>query len=73
MLNNIVLHQKGHRVLVKGRSDKESVPVESGDEQTEIEREVLRTSITVLNLRTGVFEVIDQGSGPPARPEHDAA
>lgn len=73
MLNNIVLNQGGHQVLVKGRAYKEPVLVESGDEQTEIEREVLRTAITVLDLRTGGLEVIDQGSGLPARPEQDAA
>jgi SAM-dependent methyltransferase len=73
MLNNIVLRQKGHRVLVKGRTYKEPVPVESGDELTEIEREVLRTAITVLDLRTGDLEVIDPGSNRPAVPEPDAA
>lgn len=73
MLNNIVLNQNGHQVLVKGRTYKEPVPVDSGDEQTEIEREVLRTAITVFDLRTGVLEVVDQGSGLPVVPEHDAA
>ncbi len=73
MLNNIVLNQNGHQVLVKGRTYKEPVPVESGDEQTEIEREVLRTAITVLDLRTGVLEVIDQGSDMTHAPEPDAA
>jgi hypothetical protein len=73
MLNNVVLHQNGHRVLVKGRAYKEPVPVESEDEQTEIEREVLRTAITVLDLRTGALEVIDKASGTPARAEQNAA
>src|SRR5581483_12520533 len=44
-LNNVLLGQAGRRVLVKGRTRKELVPVESGDEHTAIEREVLRTSI----------------------------
>ncbi|CCF85497.1 DUF6094 domain-containing protein [Nitrolancea hollandica] len=73
MLNNIVLNQNGDRVLVKGRTYKEPVPVESDDDQTEIEREVLRTAITVLDLRTGELEVIDQGNDLRAVPEQDAA
>ena len=60
-LNNVLLRQGDQRVLVKGRTRKELVPVESDDEDTEIEREVLRTSVVVLDLATGALEVVDQG------------
>ena len=65
MLNNIVLSQNGQCVLVKGRTYKELVPVESGDDTTEVEREVLRTSVTVLDLASGAIEVVDQGAAAP--------
>ncbi|HXH20628.1 MAG TPA: hypothetical protein VNN10_01270, partial [Dehalococcoidia bacterium] len=60
-LNNILLEADGRRLLAKGRTYKELVPVESGDPEVEIEREVLRTSVVALHLRTGRFEVIHQG------------
>jgi hypothetical protein len=68
-LNNILLEADGRRpdgrpsgrILVKGRTYKEMVPVESGDPDVEIEREVLRTSVVALDLRTGRFEVIEHG------------
>jgi len=65
-LNNILLETDGRRVLVKGRTYKESVPVESGDPEVEIEREVLRTSVVALDLRTGQFDVIEQSSSEKA-------
>lgn len=66
-LNNILLEadpsassgQAPRRLAVKGRTYKELVPVESGDPEVEIEREVLRTSVVALDLRTGRFEVIE--------------
>jgi hypothetical protein len=58
-LNNILLEAGGRRVLVKGRTYKETVPVESDDPDVEIEREVLRTSVVALDLRSGRFEVIE--------------
>ncbi len=58
-LNNILLESDGRRVLVKGRTYKELVPVDSGDPDVEIEREVLRTSVVALDLRSGRFEVIE--------------
>lgn len=64
-LNNVLLDQDGHRVLVKGRTHKEFVPVESDDEHTTIEREVLRTSIVVLDLATGALEAVDQSGHAP--------
>ena len=33
--------------------------MESGDPEVEIEREVLRTSVVALDMRTGRFEVIE--------------
>ena len=36
--------------------------MESGDPDVEVEREVLRTSVMALDLRTGRFEVIQSGS-----------
>jgi SAM-dependent methyltransferase len=59
-LNNILLEADGGRVLVKGRTYKESVAVESSDPEVEIQREVLRTSVVALDLRTGRFDVIQQ-------------
>ncbi len=58
-LNNILLEADGRRVLVKGRTYKEMVPLDSGDPDVEVEREVLRTSVMALDVRTGRFEVIE--------------
>jgi SAM-dependent methyltransferase len=63
MLNNCVLEQSGRRVLVKGRTHKESVRIDSHDEDLEIQREVLRTSVAVLDLKTGQLEVVQQDEG----------
>ena len=62
LLNNILLEAAGDRVLVKGRTYKESIPVEFDDPDIEIEREVLRTSVIALDLRSGRFEVIEHGT-----------
>lgn len=59
-LNNILLEADGQRLLVKGRTYKESIPVESEDPEVEIEREVLRTSVMALDLDSGGFEAIQQ-------------
>jgi predicted RNA methylase len=74
LLNNVVIHQGGRRVLVKGRARKELVPVESDDEHTELQCEVLRTSVVILDLASGTLEVVEQG-GAESRPagEVDAA
>jgi predicted RNA methylase len=66
-LNNVLLCEGDQRMLVKGRVHKELVPVESDDEDVEIEREVLRTSVVALDLSTGVLEVI----GDPGGTEQD--
>jgi len=70
-LNNILLEADGRRVLVKGRTYKESVAVDSGDPEVEIQREVLRTSVVALDLRTGWFDVIQQGPGGSVRAAED--
>ena len=54
--------------MVKGRTYKESIPVESDDPDVEIEREVLRTSVVALDLRSGRFDVIEHGD--PTNAEH---
>lgn len=61
-LDSVVLHSGQQRLLVKGRTYKESISVYSPDPEVEVEREVMRTSVTVLNLRTGDIEVIDTGA-----------
>jgi hypothetical protein len=63
-LNNILLEADGLRLLAKGRTYKVSVPVESEDPEVEIEREVLRTSVMALDLKTGKVHVVDQGGRP---------
>jgi predicted RNA methylase len=73
LLNNAVLRQDGRRVLVKGRSRKELVRTESDDE-TEVQVEVLRTSVVVLDLASGAVEVVEQGGvADAAEPEPRAA
>lgn len=73
LLNNVVLAQDGRQLLVKGRVRKEFVARESDDQDVEISREVLRTSVTVLDLRTGVIECVDQEGGSAHRTRGEAA
>jgi SAM-dependent methyltransferase len=61
LLNNVALEQDGRRVLVKGRTRKAFVPVESDDEDVRVEREVIRTSVVALDLGSGVLQLIEQG------------
>jgi len=80
-LNNILLEagpstgsgQAPRRILVKGRTYKEMVPVDSGDPDLEVEREVLRTSVMALDVRTGRFEVIQQGGSTDAEDVEERA
>lgn len=65
LLNNVTLEQDGQRVLVKGRTTKVMQPVETEDTSVQVEREVLRTVVTLLDLATGRIEVIEQGRGSP--------
>ena len=69
-LNNVVLRHGGRRVLVKGRVRKELVTIVDDDEQT-IEREYLRTSLTMLDLDSGEIERIHSGTAPAG--EDDAS
>src|SRR4051812_12754577 len=73
LLNNCVLRDGERSVLVKGRTFKELVAIESDDEEVEIHREVIRTSVTVLDLVTGDFQVVEQGGGQAAHSEGQAA
>ncbi len=60
-LDNVLIEDGSRRVLVKGRITKVSRPVESADQDVEVEREFLRTSVVMLDLETGEFEDIEQG------------
>lgn len=66
MLNNCVLAQGARRVLVKGRTYREQVQVDCDDEDIEVHREVIRTSVAVLDLETGVLEIVAQDGRSPA-------
>ena len=66
-IDSLVLESGHRRLLVKGRTYKVSVPVYSPDPEVDVEREVLRTSVTVLDLRTGDVEVVDTGAGDARR------
>ncbi|MFN8472815.1 MAG: DUF6094 domain-containing protein [Anaerolineae bacterium] len=61
LLNNVVLSQGEGRILVKGRTHKEMIPVETDDADTQIEREALRTTVTTLNLATGDLDIVEGG------------
>lgn len=73
LLNNCTLSQGQDRVLVKGRTYKELVQVGSDDEDVEVRREVIRTSIAVLNLGTGALEIVEQDSAPQTESGGQAA
>jgi hypothetical protein len=73
LLNNCALRQGEHRVLVKGRTYKELVQVDSDDEDIEVRREVIRTSIAVLDLGTGALEIIEQHGNPRDESAEQAA
>ncbi len=62
-VDNKVLRAGDERVLVKGRAYKETVEVESADPDTVVEREVVRTQVTALDLRTGAISDIGDGRG----------
>lgn len=72
LLNNVALQQGDRRVLVKGRTRKTFVLRASDDPDTVIEREVVETSIMVLNLDTGALELVEQGGQvSDERPRHE--
>ena len=57
-LNNRVLQDsEGKRVLVKGRSYKEMVDIESTEDKT-VSREFQRTTVMKLDLETGEFHKV---------------
>ena len=68
LLDNVLLDSNGRRLLVKGRTYKVSVPVESGDPELEVEREVMRSSVVTLDLGTGEVERIGAGGEGDAGP-----
>ena len=73
LLNNCTLRHADRHVLVKGRTFKEVVEIDSEDEDIEIRREVIRTSVTVLDLVTGNLEVIEQVDRQDSQPPGQAA
>ena len=56
-LDNLCLEDGDHRILVKGRTIKESILVEQTEDR-EVYREELRTTITTLDLSTGLVESV---------------
>lgn len=62
-LNNMVLESEDQRLLVKGRAYKEMVEIPSEDGGTKVEREVVRTRVTKLDLNTGEVTDVGHGSG----------
>jgi hypothetical protein len=58
---------------VKGRTYKDLVQVDSDDDEIEVRREAIRTSIAVLDLETGTLEVVEQDGQPQARSAGQAA
>lgn len=72
LLNNVALRQGDRRVLVKGRARKELVAVDSDDEETEVQIEVLRTSVVALDLATGRLERVEQGDTDGDAPGQEA-
>ncbi|HEY8744687.1 MAG TPA: hypothetical protein VIU62_16450, partial [Chloroflexota bacterium] len=60
-LNNVALVQGDDRVLVKGRCTKELIEVDPDNPDVETLREVVRTAITVLDLRNGEVTRVENG------------
>ena len=62
-------------MLVKGRTTKVMQPVETEDTSVQVEREVLRTVVTLLDLTTGRIELIEQGrsSSQPRQADYAAS
>lgn len=73
LLNNVALRHGDRRILVKGRTRKDLVRVESDDADTEVQREVLRTSVVVLDLDSGAIEVIEHGGNTTGERGEEAA
>ncbi|NKE72881.1 DUF6094 domain-containing protein [Candidatus Manganitrophus noduliformans] len=56
-INNQVLEKDGKRLLIKGRTVKSAVKLPAEDENTEIERDVIRTTITALDEKGRWIEI----------------
>lgn len=56
-INNQVLEKGGKRLLIKGRTVKSAVKLPAEDENTEIERDVIRTTITALDEKGRWIEI----------------
>jgi 16S rRNA G966 N2-methylase RsmD len=56
-INNQVLPKEGKRLLIKGRTVKSAVKLPAEDEKTEIERDVIRTTITALDEKGRWIEI----------------
>lgn len=56
-INNQVLEKEGKRLLIKGRTVKSAVKLPAEDENTEIERDVIRTTITALDEKGRWIEI----------------
>ncbi len=55
LLNNTVVEAQGRRLLVRGRVSKDVVTYDEEDDKgvKHIERDVIKTEVTVLDLGTG--------------------
>ena len=60
-LDSVVLESQGRRLMVKGRTYKVWIDAHSPDPNVDVQREVLRTTVTVLDLRSGELQVVDTG------------
>ena len=69
-INNHILELGDERLIVKGRTVKELVVVHEDDTQL-VEKEVSRTSIMTLDLRTGELTTIGHRTEPAARAPAD--
>jgi len=68
-----ILVQGDRRILVKGRTYNELVQVDGDEEDIDIQREVIRTSIAVLDLGTGAIQIVEQDGRVPAGAAEPAA
>lgn len=68
LLNNCVLREGDRSAPMKARTFKDLVSFEGDDADVEIQREVIRTLITVLDLVPGDIEAIEQGSEEAPKP-----
>jgi hypothetical protein len=60
-INNQVLEKGRKKLLIKGRTVKETVMMPSSDEETKIERDVIHTTIMALDERGRFMEIGEGG------------